>query len=569
MAGATTTVHTSKENGLTQQKRGPSIHEIYSLPAPVRTFPLPAFFPNNPLSLFHLAYAWLGQVFRPPPAEPSVIHRGVWSAATNSIHITDEKSMRALWEQGFYGKGSLSRSEPSWLKREQVRSGLGKGHVSEIVTVQRRDERAQAKWERARLEQEAIRKTRLKEAMQTEDHHDAKAERKPNDFSVISAPVGPLELLALPNSSLDIYAPAPTAATIDDQANLSVDAEAGRLSPSELTLPGGLLNEQLGMAPSTSRAALDISDLTATQASDKQANGLDAINGILPQGDSKSIASPEISSDSSETKSTKRQKSVRFSPKVESTTFKFSDPPNPNHSAAKANGSPLLNGTAGSGTSDGSKSSPRMSSQPATQTVPDASPEAIVNREHLQLTPEEAFFLVFGLGALVVTDVSGRELSPQELLATFRQYSQLHLQVEPDVLHLGPDDEFLMHYAVYHHFRSLGWVPRAGIKFGVDWLLYTRGPVFDHAEFGLIVIPSYSDPWWKAMGKYSPQKTWQWLHSLVRVLAHVTKSLVLVYVDVPPPPRFAEGLEGGFAAALSMYTVREVMVKRWSSNRNR
>jgi tRNA-splicing endonuclease subunit Sen2 len=93
--------------------------------------------------------------------------------------------------------------------------------------------------------------------------------------------------------------------------------------------------------------------------------------------------------------------------------------------------------------------------------------------------------------------------------------------------------------------------------------------VFDHAEFGLIVIPSYSDALWKEAGKQNPQKTWQWLHGTVRVLSHVTKSLVLVYVDVPPPAKFEKALEQGVAEALKLYKVREVMVKRWSSNRNR
>lgn len=44
------------------------------------------------------------------------------------------------------------------------------------------------------------------------------------------------------------------------------------------------------------------------------------------------------------------------------------------------------------------------------------------------------------------------------------------------------DNPFLVHYAVYHHFRTLGWVVKGGIKFCVDYLLYKRGPVFHHAE---------------------------------------------------------------------------------------
>lgn len=184
--------------------------------------------------------------------------------------------------------------------------------------------------------------------------------------------------------------------------------------------------------------------------------------------------------------------------------------------------------------------------------------------------PEEALWLTFALGVLKVTDpLSGLELSSPELFKLFRQHSYFPPRNGPDDPDLQPDDGFLVHYAVYHHFRSLGWVPRSGIKFGVDWLLYTRGPVFDHAQFGLIVIPSYTDPWWKANGKRNPQKTWQWLHGIVRVLSHVMKNLVFVYVDVPPPTKFEAGLSNGLTEALKLYKIKEIMVKRWSSNRNR
>src|SRR5947209_6056178 len=112
----TTTVTTSptggdvaKINGAAWGRPSPPkqpLNQIYALPAPIRTLPLPAFYPNNPLSLLHLAYAWLSQVFRPPPSEPSVVHVGVWDPETRSVHVRDAASIRALWEQGFYGKGS-------------------------------------------------------------------------------------------------------------------------------------------------------------------------------------------------------------------------------------------------------------------------------------------------------------------------------------------------------------------------------------------------------------------------------------------------------------------------------
>ena len=63
-------------------------------------------------------------------------------------------------------------------------------------------------------------------------------------------------------------------------------------------------------------------------------------------------------------------------------------------------------------------------------------------------------------------------------------FQRAHLPLPPCVGGYPPrfDNPFLVNYAIYHHYRSLGWVVRSGIKFCVDYLLYKRGPVFHHAE---------------------------------------------------------------------------------------
>lgn len=541
------------------KKKGPSIHQIYSVPAPIRTFPLPAFYPDNPVSLFAVAYAWLRQTIFPPPPEPSVVHQGIWSEATNSVHITDERSVRALWEQGFYGKGSLSRSEPNWLKREQVRRGQQDVHVSEVLTLQRREERAQAKWERARVEQEAIRQTKLREAQlagaETRSRVDILLPGPPR--TAFAAPVGPLELLSLPNSTADatsivascgVHGPLKTAGPASEGDVISESADLVHYGTADADLRHW--RQEIGRTAGISQSR----NLGAVQ------DGTDKSN-AQPQS---FVSETGSSHRSIGEKPLRRQKSVRFSPQVESATFNLTDPPSPDSSPNGGVKQPLPNGEAGNfAAAENAAEAPL----PSGSIAPD---QAIINKEHLQLMPEEAFFLMFGFGALSVIDpASGRHLSVKELLLLFRQHSYFPPRREPDDADLEPDDGFLVHYAVYHHFRSLGWVPRGGIKFGVDWMLYTRGPVFDHAEFGLMVIPSYSDPWWKAKGKKASSKTWPWLHSVVRVLSHVMKSLVLVYVEIPPPPQFEATMDRGFAQAMKLYKIQEIMVKRWSSNRNR
>ena len=42
---------------------------------------------------------------------------------------------------------------------------------------------------------------------------------------------------------------------------------------------------------------------------------------------------------------------------------------------------------------------------------------------------------------------------------------------------------FVQRYAVYHHLRSSGWVPKSGLKFAVDFLAYRQGPAYYHSRF--------------------------------------------------------------------------------------
>jgi tRNA-splicing endonuclease subunit Sen2 len=62
-------------------------------------------------------------------------------------------------------------------------------------------------------------------------------------------------------------------------------------------------------------------------------------------------------------------------------------------------------------------------------------------------------------------------------------YLSTHLHSPPCQVHaLRPDNPFLINYVFLHHYRSLGWVVKNGVKFCADYLLYKRGPVFHHAE---------------------------------------------------------------------------------------
>ncbi|EFE44858.1 hypothetical protein TRV_00338 [Trichophyton verrucosum HKI 0517] len=404
--------------------RRPNYKHIHRFPLPITVHPLPPLIPHNPLSLLSIALSYLTFYISPP--QP-ITCSAYFDACTSSIQVTDSKTIRILWEMGFFGKGSLSRSEPSWLEREKKRRGLIGQSTSEEATRMRRVERRQFKLERARKEKEAI-------------AEQLRAEGK--------LPEGPASDIS--TSALD-----------DEAARETKTAEGSTSAP----------NDELAGKTATNRA-----------------------------------------------------KSVRFSPTVE---------------------------------------------------VADINDDVEVeDEEHLQLSSEDAFFLSYGLGVLeVYDDTRSTVLKPQALLALLRQHSYFPPRAPSAAPE--PDDRFMISYVAYHHFRSLGWVVRSGVKFGVDLLLYNKGPVFSHAEFAVNLLPSYSHPYWKETEErreYVAAKlnhTWWWLHCVNRVQAQVKKSFVMCFVEIPPPATGSKPDEQDIGELLKTYQVRELAVKRWVPNRSR
>lgn len=441
----------------------PNYRHIHRFPLPLTVHPLPPLIPHNPLSVISVVLSYLTFFIAPPQKETYSAH---FDLNTSSIHVTDEKTMRALWEMGFFGKGSLSRSEPTWLEREKKRRGLLGGKTSEEATRERRTERRELKLERARMEKLAI-----------EERLQAEAAAKEND----STP--------LPDPSLADGTSEETATT----------------------------TEKFSL-----RKAREAKQLESRQP-----------NGHVVDGNT-----PETSSDR---KGSNSGKVVRFSPVVQEKEF-VSD------STILQLPDPILEG-------------------------PKAETEySLKNEEHLQLSNEEAFFLVYGLGVLQVYDQAHKVVPTPSLLTLFRQHS--YFPPRDSSADLGPDDPFLVSYAVYHHYRSLGWVVRSGVKFGVDYLLYNRGPVFSHAEFAVVVIPSYEDPYWSETDERRQRctekqaRSWWWLHCVNRVQAQVRKSLVVCYVEVPPPAA-EDNPEVDIGALFGRYQIRDITIKRWVPNRTR
>lgn len=490
------------------KKKRPNFAQIHSKPLPLEIHPLPAFHPSNPISLLQLAYTWISHIIFPPTSHPAENYIGYFSPETRSIHIPNPAHARALWEMGFFGKGTLSRSEPSWLEREKARLrrekyGASGRRAAEDATRSRREERRMFKLERARVERERIDRQRRVEEEGLES--------------------GGLDVLGDGTAQLDPLAPR----SFTEVSTLENSHEEGEAST----------QAQNGSIDTKTEDRTDTDTADSVEAQDGSIEG-------------------------------------------------------PNHRHGRVSDADLLQAT------DSQTQLIDPSSEAAKQTTSTEGPSLdeeepdpdIEDQEHLQLTFEEAFFLTYGLGVLSIfppplpdSPPASPKSTPEpytthQLLYLFGKYSAF--PHDPLFDTLAPDDQFLLNYVTYHHFRSLGWVVRPGLKFGCDYLLYNRGPVFSHAEFAVLIMPAYTDRYWNTPGgrsrrRVEEQKDWWWLHCVNRVQSQVKKTLVLCYVDVPSPLNlvldFDADAEGDVdvGVLLRSYRVREFVVRRWLANRSR
>lgn len=154
----------------------------------------------------------------------------------------------------------------------------------------------------------------------------------------------------------------------------------------------------------------------------------------------------------------------------------------------------------------------------------------------------------------------------------------------------GDNLAFVSQYAAYHHFRSKGWLPRSGLLYGADYVLYQLHPEHAHSNYLVSVLierrgaettgtpalgwQELSDCGTRAQqvsaadveqaafkqpnyGGFRTGLSWLDAHILQRLARQVLKQLLLLYVVVPP------GLLLAGPECLQQLTVREVLVQRW------
>ncbi|SCV04458.1 LAMI_0H16292g1_1 [Lachancea mirantina] len=161
--------------------------------------------------------------------------------------------------------------------------------------------------------------------------------------------------------------------------------------------------------------------------------------------------------------------------------------------------------------------------------------------EVLELMPVEAIFLSFALPVL--------DLQVPTLMSTLVSSNATFADIE----------SLATKYVAYHHYRSRGWCVRSGVKFGCDFLLYRRGPPFQHAEFAVMVLNADET---LDYTQYS---------STARVVGGARKSFVVCYVERQVSERqiLQFWQNHNYASAFSSFKIGEVTYRRWVPGKNR
>lgn len=166
--------------------------------------------------------------------------------------------------------------------------------------------------------------------------------------------------------------------------------------------------------------------------------------------------------------------------------------------------------------------------------------------EYLQLSGEEALYLCHEVGCLQVVspDQNATTYSPVELWNLFRTQSP----------------HFVELYVTYCYYRRKGWVPKSGLKYGMQYVLYRGSPEMYHSSYGVLVRPC--EGLGAVGGDRTPGLRWQDVIAASRVSESVGKNLVVCSVMRVTTP--TSGEEGTLELPNSArdFVVCEVFVTR-------
>mmetsp|Transcript_37140 Transcript_37140/g.88294 ORF Transcript_37140/g.88294 Transcript_37140/m.88294 type:complete len:267 (+) Transcript_37140:202-1002(+) len=158
----------------------------------------------------------------------------------------------------------------------------------------------------------------------------------------------------------------------------------------------------------------------------------------------------------------------------------------------------------------------------------------------VRLSLEEALYMSWMLEALQVCSAAGGAgvcaLSPEGLWS----------------LAVASSPDFPYRYAGYHHFRAKGFLPRCGLQYGADLVIYRRHPSECHSDACVRLVAM-------ASGEPLRMPSWHDLSASARLCAQVSKGLLVLFVNDP--------VSGGHESitCLQGFQVQETTFARWQA----
>lgn len=168
--------------------------------------------------------------------------------------------------------------------------------------------------------------------------------------------------------------------------------------------------------------------------------------------------------------------------------------------------------------------------------------------EHVQLTLVEAFYCSFVLNCLVVAGPEGDLLDPQRAW-------QLFCERAPS---------FPARFVAYCRYRAVGWLPRSGIKYGVDWVLYpATSKRHSHSPYCVVLQHDggrkAGSRKVEAGGAKLFDRSWVRLQNRLRLVKNVAKTLVIARISQSEDVDITKS----FQTAFKFVKVSEMTVDRW------
>uniref|UniRef100_A0A915IN73 tRNA-intron lyase n=1 Tax=Romanomermis culicivorax TaxID=13658 RepID=A0A915IN73_ROMCU len=160
---------------------------------------------------------------------------------------------------------------------------------------------------------------------------------------------------------------------------------------------------------------------------------------------------------------------------------------------------------------------------------------------------EEAFFLAYGLGRMIVKTANKPMTLP--VLWNFCKKQKVN------------GKSFAAFYAVYHYYRSKGWVVKRGDNYGVDFVLYKCHPQQYHSTYGVYILRQSEN----VDAQDAESLTWRHLATLCRILKSVKKSLLVCHVKEKSDDAANDNKD---EPQLENYIVDETNVSQWFTGKH-